>query len=50
MFQPDGADLHLMILEKLPDVWLLELDRIVAYVDLVLRPGVKGGKGKAYND
>ena len=37
--------LHLMMLEKLPDVWLLELDRIVAYVDLVLGPDVEGIKG-----
>ena len=47
MFQPNSADLHLMILEKFPNVRLLELDWIVAYVDLVFSPGVKGVKGKA---
>ena len=49
MFQPDSADLHLMILEELPDVRLLELDWIVANVDLVFCPEVKGVKGKASN-
>ena len=45
MFQPDGADLHLMILKQFPDVRFLELDWIVANVDLVLSPDVQGVNG-----
>ena len=47
MFEPDSADFHLMILEEFPHVRFLELDWIVANVDFVLSPGVKGVKGKA---
>ena len=47
MFEPDSADFHLMILEEFPHVRFLELDWIVANVDLVFSPGVKGVKGKA---
>ena len=49
MFQPDSADFHLMILEEFPHVRFLELDWIVANVDLMFSPGVKGVKVRAYD-
>ena len=42
MFQLDSADLDLMIFKQFPDIRFLELDRIVANVDLVLGPDVEG--------
>ena len=45
MFQPDSADLDLMIFKQFPDIRFLELDRIVANVNLVLGPDVEGIKG-----
>ena len=38
MFESDSANLHSMIFKEFPDVRLLELDRIVPDVDLVLSP------------
>ena len=46
MFEPDSADFHLMILEEFPHVRFLELDWIVANVDLMFSPGGKRDEGK----
>jgi len=41
MFQSDGTNFNIMILEELSDIGFLELYRIVSNIDLMFSPGNK---------